>query len=347
MKFLCTGDVHASSKIILGRERLPVIMQWLDDCLELCRREHIEHFFWAGDVIDQKHGVNREVLLSLHGWLQKASIEGLRVHWIRGNHETPRNNAPNDTLMKMFSEVCDVITTPKIMKLGEVIIACMPWYPSDPYKRNLRNVVRIVKKQNGPKVLITHVGLREGRCSPSNIQLPQRVGVRDLYPAEWDMVLVGDYHRSQQLAANVLYMGSPMQHTFGDEGHDGPWVFNEGGILTNLRAKLMNRYPQFRKWRLDPSADIGDLPGYDGRDYNWITCSAEHLKAVETLYPGARVRPSQATDKPVDLSGSRLSSADVGDPVKLIDRYCTINNITDDYTKKLANWLVGEARRGS
>lgn len=351
MKFMSSGDLHLHSRNVGGRPRLPVMMGWLDECLALCVRFQTEHLFLAGDVLDSKHGIERETLLAWFQWLVKARLEGVEVHWLRGNHETPRNNAPKDTLMQLFSEVCDVICVPKTIRLGETLVGCLPWFPADVFKTYARKLTAYAKAAGDTRrrILVSHVGLRDGRVSPSNIQLPQRVGVRDLLPAEWDLILLGDYHNTQSIGetGHVLYMGSPLPHTFGDFNHAGPWLVHDEGKdhelkLVNLQSKLATRYPVFQKYDLAEGSDL-TVPGYDSRDYNRITCPAADLAEVKLMYPTADVLVSAATNKPIDTSGSRLSSKDAQDPQKAMKRYLAIRKIDPTTILPLANALLKAA----
>lgn len=334
MRLLVTADVHISDRLVNGRSRLEVGERLLMDIGALAAHHKVTHVFINGDLWDKKHGTPRSVLRTIYRCLKHMKYQlGLKVHWIRGNHETPDNSECTDTLMSLFSEVCHTVIRPAVLDLPDTRIYMLPWYPSAQFIKMARQFAHAVQGKRGKKnILMAHVGLKEGRVSPSNIQLPQRVNVGHLYPSFYDLVLLGDYHSHQMLSDNVLYTGAPIPHLFGDEGYsEGPWLLDTQTMEMET-LELPHGYPKFRKWTLTgPEVCI---PGYSAADYNRIYAPASSHQTLRAMYPGADLRVLDVSPV-LDMSKSRISTEDAKSPEKLIERFLAVRGKAGDEAKSL------------
>lgn len=324
MKILVSADLHCSDRIVNGRSRLDVGERLLMDIFRLAVHHKVRHVFLSGDVIDKKERTPRSVLRMVYRCLRHAKFKmGLIVHWIRGNHETPDNSECTDTLMTLFGEVCHTVIQPAILDLPDTRFFMLPWYPAGQFIKYAREFAKKVRlKKDKRNILLTHVGLKEGRISPSNIQLPQRVGISHLYTELYDLVLIGDYHAYQALADNVHYLGAPIPHLFGDEGFsEGPWLVDTARVEMET-LDLPHGFPRFRSWTLTGSDGVV-LPGYDVRDYHRITAPATAHHSLRSLYPGAVLRVLESPTV-LDLGNSRVSAEDLRSPERLLDRFLAL-----------------------
>jgi hypothetical protein len=322
--FLAVADLHLSNTPIMGRDRLKLGLQLLDECFWLAEERGLRDLFVIGDLLDAKNKIQKETLIGLYRLLLKHHQRGrVRLHWIRGNHESFDRADPEQTLMDLYSEVCHVVSKPEIVSTSRIgHVFCLPWYPADTFKRYSLELAKVAGTfVEGPKVLMFHAGLREGRISFSNIQPPQRLNGFDLVPDRYDMCLGGDYHMFQQLRdyENIFYLSAPVPMTFGDEGNRGPWLVDPfNSTLEDL--VLPTRYPSFQKWILSDDGDLS-LPGYRAEDYNRIF-APEFLHAkLSVLYPGAQVLRLQKEQRQLELAGSRLAMEDVQDMDLLLSRW--------------------------
>lgn len=301
----------------------------------LAAHHKVSHVFINGDLWDKKQGTPRGVLRVIYRCLRHMKFKlGLKVHWIRGNHETPDNSDPTDTMMSLFSEVAHVVVRPAVFDLPDCRFFLLPWYPAPAFIKHAQDLAAKARgKRDKRQILFAHVGLREGRISPSNIQLPQRVSVTHLYPDFYDAVLLGDYHSHQMLSDSVMYMGAPIPHLFGDEGFsEGPWLVDTD-TMTMETLELPHGYPKFRKWTLTSSEAV-TIPGYDVADYNRIYAPVTSHQVLRTMYPGADLRPL-SVEPVLDMSQSRISAEDVQSPEKLVDRFLALRGKGGDEGKAL------------
>lgn len=319
--FVCTADLHLSNTPILGRNRLTLGLQLLDDCFWLAEDRGVKDLFVVGDLIDSKNKIQKETLIELYQLLRKHHRRGkVRLHWIRGNHESFDKAHPEQSLMELYSEVCDTITRPKVLTLGGYSVLCLPWYPAETFKRLALELAYLVGP-NDPAVLLFHAALREGRMAFSNIQIPQRVNGSDLVPDRYVMCLGGDYHMFQQLRDydNIFYLSAPTAHTFGDEGNRGPWLVDPiACTLDDL--ELPHRYPQFQRWTLLDDGDLS-LPGYRPDDFNRIFAPDFLHGKLHVLYPDAQILRLQKDVRKLELTGGRLAAEDTEDMGQVLMRW--------------------------
>lgn len=337
---LVSADIHANSNTILGKPRLPVCRRLFAALIEKSVGHKCSHIFLLGDVWHAKHPAP-EVVLAVYEFLENAKAKGLKVVILLGNHDVYQPGEENKSLLRIFdSGLAQVVDRPRVSRLeGPVDIYMLPWYESDTYKQHLKQMKKEAYKsrQAGRKAfLFTHVGLSEGKPSLSNFQPPQRVSTTDIDPNLWDLVLMGDYHMHQKLAPHAMYLGSPVPHTFGDEGNVGFWVLACGPeVLEGYRLSPVpvgDWVPRFDRFVID------DLKGlhvpYKKENYTRIECAPELYEKVRKMYPEAEVLPLPSEVK-IDASSSRISTEALDDYPTLMDEYLEMKRVEKKQRERL------------
>ena len=338
MKFLVTADLHVTNKILLGQPRLEVFKTLLNDLLDLADKHHVRHLFIVGDLWNKKNILQEmEVLLCLHKWFKKAVIRNIRVHWIRGNHECLVAAKPSLSPMALFSEVCHVICKPTLLQLGDVSFYMLPWYLPKTYLEKLAEFNLLAATDQRKRILMTHIGLKEGAVSPSNLHVPQRVSVTNLLPGIWDLILLGDYHAHQFLERNCFYVGSPIPHTFGDYDNVGPWLVDTRDLSVEA-LDLPNHCPTFQTFTI---MDAREEVPFKSPGYLRLRVPARIADLVKLRFPDAQISAMDQHDAAgenvgvADMSSSRFSADDLRNPEKLITRYLEKRKIVEDKEKFL------------
>lgn len=319
MRLIGISDLHLSSKTVLGRPRLSVGAQFLADLIVLAKQHGVSQIAFLGDTVDSK--TDMQALLLLHRFLGAVKKNGIDVILLGGNHENVLRSDPANSVLALLDGMADVILLPQIRRFPYVTVFCAPWAREETFIGNAEKLAAVAAQTPGHKILLAHVGLKEGRINASNIEIPRRVSVKHLHADLYDLVLLGDYHVHQQVASNVYYLGAPYQHQFGDEGTVGPWLVDtDDGSMEAL--DLPNPAPSFRQWRMDVDLVEGD---FNVRDYHRIYTTAQLAERVRLRYPDADVRliGDEEPETAPDLSGSRLSAQANLDPTTLLDRYLT------------------------
>lgn len=337
--------------MIQGRPRLPVSMHLMADLVKLCQINNVRHLFLLGDVLDQKMPIPYEVVFELYKFLLTVKkCTQVKVTWLRGNHETPYKADPLKSVTTLFSEVAHVVNVEEVIEIDRNFFYLLPWFPENDFVKKAQDFAVMAHSDRAKrKFLFTHVGLKEGRVSASNIQIPQRVGVSHLHPEMYDLVLLGDYHAHQAVGDNVFYLGAPIAHCYGDTDIMGPWLLDTDALEMDPLV-LPTRPPQFQRWTVLDDGGL-ELPGYRPEDYNRITVAPRLLESIRIRYPEADLRPAddEAEDGGApDLSGSRLSSEDVSNPSRLLERYLEHLRVKEEdkvRLKGIGTTLLTEATR--
>lgn len=239
--------------------------------------------------MDEKTGVRVEVLSMLYRELERSRAASIPWIWLRGNHEIGVKTEPHKTYMTLFQAVCYVIVEPAVFQFPDYVLFFLPWYLPQPYIEAASNMAKLARTYQGRlKILISHIGLDEGKASPSNMYVNQAVSLKHLEVEAYDLVSLWDYHVRQQLTPNCGYGGVPISHCHGDDLNNGVWLLDTAANIWEPIG-LGERFPQHRTWEPpDPRQSI--LGGYDPQDYNRIIVPAEWARTYETLYLGATVQ---------------------------------------------------------
>lgn len=314
MKVVVTADTHANNRL---PRNLELSKQLLLDLGTLALLEGTRHIILAGDILDQKHGLNLPVLLAVNEALEAIRLSGVRVIILPGNHDLPHPDEPYYSPLALLQKNATVLFHPRIVEGEDYVMVLMPWMPPARFREAMGRFTQEVMTNPKRRILVTHVSLAEGRVSPSN-SIMQPIRVADLYPGVYQHIMLGDYHAHQEIPGHphVCYLGSPVAHTFGDYDIRGPWLFD-----TDTGAKrvliLPGTYPKFQKWVVRSEADL-PLPGYDPNNRNQIHCPLEKLGFVKALYPDADLHPVEAE---VVVEGSRIEKAETLDPMTIFQTW--------------------------
>ena len=330
---LFTADVHVSDHYIQQRPRLPVYEKLLDDIFTVAKFRQAQHIVVIGDLMHQKNKVPRDVYLLIYRWMVRCLNHSITVHYIRGNHESPSRHEPDrDCMMELYSEVCKVYIEPGILHIGGRKFVCLPYYPAVEFIGIVDGYLEQLGNKSEDCVLLAHVGLAEGSTSPSNFYPKQDVSVKDLKPDRWAAVLCGDYHASQKLARNVMYLGAPIPHTYGDFNIKGLWLMDTDTLKTVAIPPV--GYPQFHQPVVTQMDGLNPFAGMDlEKDYIRCRVAPHLLEAVRGAYgtPDIDFLPLGAEGvATVDTSDSRISMEDAASPAKLVGRWMDHCKITDE-----------------
>lgn len=337
MRVILTADTHANNRL---PGNLDYSRMLLEDLGTLALAQGCRHVILAGDVLDQKHGLNLPVLLAVNQGLEALRLAGVRVIILPGNHDLPHPEEPYYSPLALLQKNATVLFTPRIVEEKDCLVVLMPWMPPEKYRKVLGDFTRAVMSSPKKRILISHVSLAEGKVSPSNSIL-QPIRTEDLFPRVYDHVFLGDYHAAQEIAghAHVAYLGAPIPHTFGDYDIKGPWLFDsEAGARVAL--DLPRFYPGFQKWVIRSEEDL-PLPGYDPRNRNQIHCPLEKLGTVKAIYPDADLHPVETE---VVIEGSRVEKAETLHPMDIFRTWREAQGLPKTPWEPLGETYLGKRR---
>lgn len=334
MRAIFTCDTHIDDP---SPEEFGFGLRLLRDAAMLAATNRCKHVIIAGDFLNyrNKQQLSPRLLVGIYNTL--VELQKLAAFIVlRGNHDIPDKEDAEFSPLQLFSRVAVVINKTQVVEEDDCIIAFVPWYPHEEYRKQIHAAAQAVMGSNKPRILISHISLQEGKVSPSNMKIETPVKLEHLMPGIWNGgIYLGDYHAHQVLPGNVgMYGGAPRYMNFGDFDCGGMWLI---GNRFEDRKKLIlpSRYPEFHSYRVDRETDI-PLPAYDGRNKNRIFCASALVGRVSSLYPDARIQLIEE-ERP-SLAG-RLTKEDKVDPVTIALKWRELkkleSEVYDDEIRRL------------
>lgn len=219
LRIILTADLHLQDN---SAEDLAYGEQMLNDLGAVAQGRGIPYVVVAGDILDQKQKHSTRLLTTVYGVLEGWHARGITFILLRGNHcAASQNIEPEWTILSLFNRVAIVITQPIVVEEERAIFLFLPWYPAQAYCKLLQKFSSIAISSGKPRYLISHMSLAEGIVSASNTRVSQPIRIHHLMPELWDYVFLGDYHRRQSVAENIMYIGAPRPLAHGDPDSQG------------------------------------------------------------------------------------------------------------------------------
>jgi hypothetical protein len=226
LRFLITGDLqaHAWRQFSYIRDdgmnsRLYNILSVFDEMENYAMEHGINKIFFNGDIFEESDYHQTEVFNAIYIKFAEMYGVGMKLGINLGNHEIVRRIegevVPVHTLVPFF-RVAKIIEWPSIFWDHLFII---PYMSAEGVKAAIQKHLRV----NEQSVLIFHGGVQGARAGPKQYLVRNQLKLEDLRPKKWKLILLSDYHTSQYLRDNVLYLGSPIQHSFGETHTPGFW----------------------------------------------------------------------------------------------------------------------------
>jgi len=225
MKFLFTGDIHFSG---YGQDRLdeetglPERLSSIKNSLyfmgDYCVENDIKDFVFGGDLMHNKSVIYAVAQKMLKDFLVHYKGK-ITFHFITGNHDLSGKGSDAISSLEFLDLVgdeCWVGTN-----------ACYEpslWINYDsnttalvPYSYDMVDTIK--KNEGSAQILISHFGLSEGVLN-SGISIVSKLSANDLIKADYKLVLLGHYHKPQELINDkikIYYVGSPIQLDWGEK----------------------------------------------------------------------------------------------------------------------------------
>lgn len=275
IRFLATGDfqVHAWKQFSIT---LPNGMNSrLYNCLrvfDIVRREaakrRISHFLGNGDIFEETDYISVEVYDAVYRKVEKLHSAGIRSAFNVGNHDVSLQSGGRTIhSLRPFRKIAHVLEEPTRLWHHLQVV---------PYMANPEELKTTIARLAAAPGLVLHCGVQGARTGPTNYLVRNPIHLRDIRPRDFRLVLLSDYHTHQFLRSNVVYLGSPLQHSFGETHRpciwdvalldERPW-FRLSAIPTDL--------PRFRRLHATTRKELSEKLTYCKGDYVRIVLPLE------------------------------------------------------------------------
>lgn len=323
MKVCILGDTHfgvrSDSKTFIDYYR-----KFYDDFFfPYLVSNKITEIYQLGDLFDRRKFINFLTLAEARDYFfDKAKKHGIHIHVLIGNHdifwkESLQINSP-DLLLKDYDNIT-LYTKPTTVKIEGVPVDIIPWICKD----NEEEIHQFIKESKS-KMCFGHFEI-------SGFQMYKGIdnhdGISPKTFKKYDMVLSGHYHHRSS-AGNIVYVGTPMEHTWMDcEDDKGFHLLSTG---TKELEFIKNPYTIFKKIYYDDTKKVESIPDCSNQYLKLIVVNKTDFvkfeRFIESLY---KMNPLELKIVE-DYSEYETQGTLLDDEVNLQDTYTLLNHHVDD-----------------
>ncbi len=314
MKVGVFSDLHLHNFKQFSRPEPTGVNSRAQACLDvlgkILSQEDCKTFLFCGDFWHVRWSIPTTLIQPVQNILYR-NLQRCETYCyaIPGNHDQPTKDPYGPNALAAIG-ACGLVDISGLMYYPDLFILGVPAGASLP-------VIDIIDKQN-KKVLILHQMIEGTEISASGHITNTGSSLDSIkeYMAEYsfDKCFIGDIHKRHQLDDDIWYVGSSLQHDFGDEGQDkGMLIWDtESGEVT-FREIVS---PQF-KTITDPEKQTIDSGNYY-RIYTTESNIETTLKKFGHLW-NVKVIPPRGTDSQPRMLDFKALSPDNLD--KILSRY--------------------------
>lgn len=275
-KMLITGDIHIhrfkqySDKSSDITSRLQATIDVLAQMYEFSVANNVMCIIANGDIFEDKDSVECVVNNAFHDWVLKCTKAGICIILNVGNHDKASLNNPLLHLLHPYKALnnVEVIDTPTLLdyKFFGGFCNCLIL----PYRDDLNEIRKAVN--DTVKMIKDNPDLYKGNNDPLNLSfyhgtvMGAKITTREFMDANkalfvkelgnefFDFVFLSHFHQKQDMAKNVKYVGSPLQHDMSDVDSEKGFYFFDMQ-LTKLKF-IKTSYPTFNKLLIESKEDL-------------------------------------------------------------------------------------------
>lgn len=239
-KILLLSDIHAHNFQAFNRPTKTGINYRLQKTLECIKQaayyahlHPIDAIFILGDVFHAHNRVEVDVLHHTYEAIKHlASMAPTYI--LVGNHDQSSKDGRVHSL-NIFSDIATVVEHPETFYLDCGLTVGMCPFIAD------TNAWKSIIWHEDMDIFCFHQGLNEAKVGAFDIQIPAAIKLSDLPKARW--TFAGHYHKHQQVAPDVFYVGSPLQHNMGERSEEKGYLILDTD--TEQVEQIPTRAPRF------------------------------------------------------------------------------------------------------
>lgn len=206
------ADTHMKS------ENAAINLKVFEEARQYAKSYGLNRVFHAGDIFDSRKAQTQDILNTFGTILDEFKVDQIYLSAIPGNHDKtdyksaasfldPFSEHPSFSLHRQFSTV----------SLPEgFLLDMMPFFSDMEYITALDQNVH-----KGKKLMLTHIGFND--ATMNNGMKVSSMITDDLFK-NYEKVFVGHYHDAFDYNKRVRYIGSSIQHNFGERPDKGLFV---------------------------------------------------------------------------------------------------------------------------
>ena len=218
MRILIVSDLHADNYSQFSRLTKFGINCRLQDCLdsignlkELAEQTEASCIFFLGDLFNSRTSISIDVYYLVFREIEKLAKD-IDIYLLVGNHDQFLRKGDIYSTYPL-SSICQVISEPTVLNLDDSKFVCLP------FREDHKELLRFIEAHEGD-YLFAHLGLSGAKVGPTEYKVKEALNPEDIKPEKFKWVILGHYHKFQRLGDNIVYVGSMLQHNFGERDED-------------------------------------------------------------------------------------------------------------------------------
>lgn len=252
---LVIGDCHFKTNNVLATERMTTAL------LALGSDRRPDFIVMLGDTLDRHETIHVMALTRAITFL-KALAALAPTYLLIGNHDRPNNS----DFLSPYHPFVGLESYPNLTVVAQVhtasiqghLFGFVPYVPPGRFQEALATTSEDLSRATA---IFAHQEFRGAKMGAITSQ------VGDVWPAEAPLIISGHIHDYDELQPNLIYIGTPMQHAFGDREdktvslftfeEEGYWRQERIDLRLPKKRVLQLTYTQFLQCR--PEDFSGDL----------------------------------------------------------------------------------------
>jgi DNA repair exonuclease SbcCD nuclease subunit len=217
MKILLIGDPHFKNNNTRDTECM------VERILEIARNESPDLIVNLGDTLDRHETVHISPLLR-SVYFMKELKKIAYTAMIIGNHDRPKNTTflTNEhaftALAEWPSDEFLLVDSVEIINCQDYKIVLVPYVSPGRFEEALQTCPNALDP--APDLILCHQEFLNAKMGP----ITSTEG--DPWSLEYPLVISGHIHDYDHLQENIIYIGTPIQHGFGDKDEKGVFIFD-------------------------------------------------------------------------------------------------------------------------
>lgn len=194
--------------------------------------------FHDGDIFDARKAQTQHLLNTFDDILDEHDADQIDLTAIPGNHDKT-DYASRRSFLDSFRhhKRFNLFRGPheRIIHSGKKIsITLMPFFSDEKYIQILNDhIAEGLMPDVKTRIMLTHIGLDQAMM---NNGMKVSSQVKEELFKDYDKVLIGHYHDSSDYSSRIRYIGSSLQHTFGERPDKGITILYDDLSLGTVDA---------------------------------------------------------------------------------------------------------------
>lgn len=320
-KFLLFSDIHVHPHK-KSQDRLRDCLKVLDWVFKTAIERSVDFVLFGGDLLHDRQKIDTLTYVETYKILEKYQKEKFSTYLLVGNHDMWLANDCETASVMPFRALnnFDVVAEPKSLKLGGI-----DWFFL-PYTHNPIEDLAKCKTDFAQTYLLGHISIDGAKLNSAG-------SIADVViEHDGDMVKIdkslftkfkksffGHYHSYQKLTENVMYIGSPLQLSFGEANDKKHIVLLDGetGNLEFIENKFSPKHLYIKQEDLEKYSKE-DLEG------NFVIILADNNDEREVKKDMALLTESGASTVQVKKISKEIDEHAINDAKSLLANEATL-----------------------